>query len=300
MIDAILERIASRDTQVGIVGLGYVGLPLAMTFVEAGFHVVGIDVSAERVATLNAGRSVVEDVPDALVAAAVERGMFTATTDYEVVRDIDAVSICVPTPLRKTRDPDMSFIVSAAEALAERARPGQLIVLESTTYPGATRELLVPLFEARGLTAGEDVFLAFSPERVDPGREDWTTVNTPKVLGGLTPNCLTVARALYESAMETIVPVSSPEVAELTKIYENTFRAVNIGLANELLLMCDKLGLDPWEVIDAAATKPFGFMKFTPGPGLGGHCIPVDPHYLSWKLKSLNYTARFIELASEV
>ncbi len=300
MIDAILERIASRDTQVGIVGLGYVGLPLAMTFVEAGFHVVGIDVSAERVATLNAGRSVVEDVPDALVAAAVERGMFTATTDYEVVRDIDAVSICVPTPLRKTRDPDMSFIVSAAEALAERARPGQLIVLESTTYPGTTRELLVPLFEARGLTAGEDVFLAFSPERVDPGREDWTTVNTPKVLGGLTPNCLTVARALYESAMETIVPVSSPEVAELTKIYENTFRAVNIGLANELLLMCDKLGLDPWEVIDAAATKPFGFMKFTPGPGLGGHCIPVDPHYLSWKLKSLNYTARFIELASEV
>ncbi len=184
MIDAILERIASRDTQVGIVGLGYVGLPLAMTFVEAGFHVVGIDVSAERVATLNAGRSVVEDVPDALVAAAVERGMFTATTDYEVVRDIDAVSICVPTPLRKTRDPDMSFIVSAAEALAERARPGQLIVLESTTYPGTTRELLVPLFEARGLTAGEDVFLAFSPERVDPGREDWTTVNTPKVLGG--------------------------------------------------------------------------------------------------------------------
>lgn len=296
----LLDRIETREARIGIIGLGYVGLPLAMTFVDAGFRVVGIDVSPERVATLNAGRSVVEDIQDEQVASAVQAGLFEATTDYDAVRDLDAISICVPTPLRKTRDPDMSYIVSACESIAERARPGQVIILESTTYPGTTRELVWPLFESRGFTAGQDVFLAFSPERVDPGREDWTTVNTPKVLGGLTPEGLTVASALYESAMEHIVQVSSPEVAELTKIYENTFRAVNIGLANELLLMCDKLGIDAWEVIDAAATKPFGFMKFTPGPGLGGHCIPVDPHYLSWKLKSVNYTARFIEMASEI
>jgi UDP-N-acetyl-D-glucosamine dehydrogenase len=298
--EALFENLANHDARVGIIGIGYVGLPLAMVFAEAGFQVTGIDVSTERVAALNAGISHIEDVPSAQLANLVAAGRFRATTDYSVLRELDAISICVPTPLRKTRDPDISYIVNVTEQLARYLRPGQVIVLESTTYPGTTREVMLPKLQESGLTVGKDYFLAFSPERVDPGRTDWTTKNTPKVIGGVTPACIRVAQAYYEQAIERVVPVSSPEAAEMVKLLENTFRAVNIGLVNEVLLMCDKLGLDAWEVIEAAATKPFGFMKFTPGPGLGGHCIPIDPLYLSWKLKTLDYTARFIELASEV
>ncbi|MEN9937479.1 MAG: hypothetical protein RLZZ387_4058 [Chloroflexota bacterium] len=296
----LLERIAARTARVGVVGIGYVGLPLAVVFAEAGFHVTGIDLSAERVAQINSGHSYIADVPAETVARLRSEGRISATTDYSALAEMDAISICVPTPLRKTRDPDISFIASVTEEIAAHLRPGQVIVLESTTYPGTTREVILPQLQARGLRVGHDYFLAFSPERVDPGRADWTTYNTPKVMGGVTPTCMTVARAFYEQAIQRVVPVSSPEAAEMVKLLENTFRAVNIGLVNEVLLMCDKLGLDVWEVIEAAATKPFGFMKFTPGPGLGGHCIPIDPLYLSWKLKTLNYTARFIELASEV
>ncbi len=297
--ETLLDRIRTREATVAVVGMGYVGLPLAVAFVEAGFGVVGLDIDPERVAALAAGTSHVEDVGDDALASALAAGL-RVTTDPEVLGTVDAISICVPTPLRKTRDPDLSHVLAASEAVAARVRPGQLVVLESTTYPGTTREVLAPLLEERGLTIGVDAFVVFSPERVDPGRTDWTTRTTPKVMGGMTPACLDAGVALYDAAVETVVPVSSPEAAELTKIFENTFRAVNIGLANELLLMCDRLGLDAWEVIEAAATKPFGFMRFTPGPGLGGHCLPVDPHYLSWKLRGLDYTARFIELASEV
>ena len=296
----LLRRIDAREAVVGIVGMGYVGLPLAMTFADAGFRVVGVDVNAARVDALNAGHSHIEDIESEHLARHRDGGLFEATTDFGRLAECDAVSICVPTPLRKTRDPDMSFVMQATEQVAAHLRPGQLVVLESTTYPGTTRELVLPAFEARGLTVGQDVFLVFSPERVDPGRTDFTTQSTPKVMGGVTPACMETAEALYGAAFASVVPVSSPEVAEMSKVFENTFRAVNIGLANELLLMCEALGISSWEVIDAAATKPFGFMKFTPGPGLGGHCIPVDPHYLSWKLRGLNYTARFIELASEI
>lgn len=298
--DDLLQRIESREARVGIIGLGYVGLPLAMTFADAGFDVVGVDVNQSRAEAINEGRSHIEDVPEDVLRPHVEAGRFRATTDFSELATVDAISICVPTPLRKTRDPDMSYVLKAVEQVAAHVRPGQLVVLESTTYPGTTRELVLPAFEANGLEAGESVFVVFSPERVDPGRTDWTTQSTPKVMGGMTENCLAVGVALYDAAFETVVPVSTPEAAELSKVFENTFRAVNIGLANELLLMCDKLGIDAWEVIEAAATKPFGFMKFTPGPGLGGHCIPVDPHYLSWKLRGMNYTARFIEIASEI
>ncbi len=304
-IESFRKRVDEKKARIGIVGLGYVGLPLATVFGEAGFKVIGIDVDAGKVDRLNAGRSHVEDVPDAHVRQLVDGGRFEATTDFDALEGCDAVSICVPTPLRKTGDPDISYILAVADELARHLRPGQLVVLESTTYPGTTTEIVLPrLQNARTnggrLTAGQDFFLCFSPERVDPGRTDWTTQNTPKVMGGVTPTCAEAGRALYGAAMDAIVPVSSTEAAEMVKLLENTFRAVNIGLVNEVLLMCDKLGLDAWEVIDAAATKPFGFMKFTPGPGLGGHCIPIDPHYLSWKLKTLNYNARFIELASEV
>ncbi|MEM1056859.1 MAG: nucleotide sugar dehydrogenase [Bacteroidota bacterium] len=299
-LDSFLARVASCEATVGIVGLGYVGLPLAVVFGEAGFRVVGVDVSPEAVAGLAAGRSHVEDITDEEVRALTEADRFEPTTDASRLTDCDAVFICVPTPLRKTRDPDMSFVLAASEEVARHVQPGTLVVLESTSYPGTTREVVLPLLEAQGFTVGEDMFLAFSPERVDPGRTDWTTKTTPKVVGGLTPACSEAASAIYGAAVETVVPVSSPEAAEMAKVFENTFRAVNIGLANELLLMCDALGIDAWEVIDAASSKPFGFMRFTPGPGLGGHCIPVDPHYLSWKLRGLNYTARFIELASEI
>ena len=294
------ERITDRQARIGIIGVGYVGLPLAIVFAEAGFRVTGFDLSAERAATINSGISYIDDISSETVAHYVNAGLLDATADMSRLHEMDAISVCVPTPLSKTRDPDMSAVLTSAENIAQHLRAGQLIVLESTTYPGTTREIFLPRIQERGFVIGRDVFLAFSPERVDPGRTDWTTQNTPKVMGGNTAACLEAGKALYGSAMQTIVPVSSPEAAEMAKLLENTFRAVNIGLVNEVLLMCDRLGLNAWEVIEAAATKPFGFMKFTPGPGLGGHCIPIDPLYLSWKLKSLDYTARFIELASEV
>lgn len=294
------QRIASRTAVVGIVGLGYVGLPLAMEFAKAGFTVVGYDVSARVTALLMRGESHIQDVPAAEVAAMVKAGKFMATTDEAQLKRCDAISIAVPTPLSKTRDPDLSYVISAAETIARNAHPGLLIVLESTTYPGTTRELMQPRLEAVGLTVGTDVFLAFSPERVDPGNPTWHTKNTPKVVGGITAACTKLATALYQACIDTVVPVTSTEAAELVKLLENTFRAVNIGLVNEMAIVCDKLGVNVWEVIDAAATKPFGFMKFTPGPGIGGHCIPLDPHYLAWKMRTLNYRTRFIDVASEI
>lgn len=328
----LVRKFETRQAQIAVVGLGYVGLPLLVTFAQAGYRAVGIELNDERVAAINAGRSYINDITDEelapFVAASVAAGgsngaapppgpsaadaqppyardgSLFATSDFSVLQECDAVSICVPTPLNKIGDPDMSYIVQVGQDIAQNLHAGLLIVLESTTYPGTTREVLLPLLEeagaAEGLHVGEGYFLAFSPERVDPGRTDWVTRNTPKVIGGMTPACTEVAIACYQQAIETLVPVSSPEAAEMSKLFENTFRAVNIALANELLLMCDKLGLDAWEVVDACATKPFGFMRFTPGPGLGGHCIPIDPQYLSWKLRMLQYNARFVELANEV
>jgi UDP-N-acetyl-D-glucosamine dehydrogenase len=300
MKDQLLSRIKDRTATVGVVGLGYVGLPLSMEFAKAGFTVIGYDVSARTVDSLTQGKSHIQDVPSAEVAAQVKAGRFIATTEEGRLRDCDAISIAVPTPLSKTRDPDMSYVQSATEAIARNCRPGMLVVLESTTYPGTTREVLQPRIEEKGLTVGKDIFLAFSPERVDPGNPKWHTKNTPKVVGGITAACTQVAAALYGACIDTVVPVASAESAELVKLLENTFRAVNIGLVNEMAIICDKLGVDVWEVIDAAATKPFGFMKFTPGPGIGGHCIPLDPHYLAWKMRTLNYKTRFIDLASEI
>ncbi len=286
--------------KLGVIGLGYVGLPLAIEAGKAGLPVVGFDISEEVAASVNAGESHIQDVPAKDVAEMRAAGLLEATTDMSRLSECDVVSICVPTPLSKTRDPDVSYILAASEAVGAGLREGQLVVLESTTYPGTTREVLLPALEETGLTVGDDFHLCFSPERVDPGNPTWNTKNTPKVVGGITPACTAAGVAFYERFLDTIVPVSSTEAAEMTKILENTFRAVNIGLANETALIADRLGVDVWEVIDAAATKPFGFMKFTPGPGLGGHCIPVDPHYLSWKMRTLNYKTRFIELASEI
>jgi UDP-N-acetyl-D-glucosamine dehydrogenase len=297
----LLDQLQNHTARVAILGLGYVGLPLAVVFADAGFEVIGIDPDQRKVDSIRNGVSHIQDVPTEQVARLVAAGKLHATTDFSVLGQADAVSICVPTPLRKTGDPDLSFILSATEELAKYMHRGMVVVLESTTYPGTTREVLLPkLGEEKGLTAGVDFFLAFSPERVDPGRLDWTTINTPKVIGGITLDCSEVSAAWYAQALQKVVSVSSAEVAEMAKLLENTFRMINIGLVNEMALMCDRLGVDVWEVIDAAATKPFGFMKFTPGPGLGGHCIPIDPLYLSWKLRALNYTARFIELASEI
>ncbi|PWB69975.1 MAG: UDP-N-acetyl-D-glucosamine dehydrogenase [Anaerolineales bacterium] len=299
--ETLIKSLKEKKARIGILGLGYVGLPLAVVFAEAGFHVTGIDPDSRKVDSLNQGISYIPDVMTESIERIVKSGHLIATTDFSVLKDLDAVSICVPTPLRKTGDPDMSFIISATDELAKYMHKGMVIVLESTTYPGTTRELLLPKLGAEhGLAIGEDWFLAFSPERVDPGREDWTTINTPKVMGGITTACGEVATAWYEGAIQTVHHVSSAEAAEMAKLLENTFRMINIGLVNELAIMCERLGVDVWEVIDAAATKPFGFMKFTPGPGLGGHCIPIDPLYLSWKMKSFNYNARFIELASEI
>ncbi len=297
---ALLDKIERREAVIGIIGLGYVGLPLAVEFAKAGMRVVGYDVSERVVALLNRGESHIQDVPAADVAALVKAGTFEATADPSRLAEVDAISIAVPTPLVKTRDPDMSYVLSAAETIGRHVRKGQVVVLESTTYPGTTRELLKPVLERGGLVVGEDVFLAFSPERVDPGNPRFHTKNTPKVVGGVTAACSEVAAALYRTCIDTVVEVGSAETAELTKLLENTFRSVNIGLANEMAIVCDKLGVDVWEVIDAAATKPFGFMKFTPGPGIGGHCIPLDPHYLAWKMRTLNYKTRFIDLASEI
>lgn len=298
---ALINSLHDHSAKIGILGLGYVGLPLATAFGDAGFHVIGIDPDARKIDTLNKGKSYVQDVSDAQIVRLQEAGRLSATTDFSALRQCDAVSICVPTPLRKTGDPDMSFILSATDELAKYIHPGMIIVLESTTYPGTTREVLLPkLGKDKGLVVGKDYFLAFSPERVDPGREDWTTLNTPKVIGGITEDCSEVAAVWYAQALKTVVPVSSAETAELSKLLENTFRMINIGMVNELAIMCERLGVDVWEVIDAAATKPFGFMKFTPGPGLGGHCIPIDPLYLSWKMKAFQYNARFIELAADI
>jgi len=298
----LCERLETRRAHVAVVGLGYVGMPLAIIFSQAGYQVTGVDVSEEKIASIAAGDPGTPDVDSALLRSLLQEGRLSLSCDFSVIGSCDAVSVCVPTPLRKTGDPDVSYIVSATEAIIPHLHPGMVFVLESTTYPGTTSEIIVPLIRERAphLTIGVDLFVAFSPERVDPGREDWTTTTTPKVIGGHTPACLDAALAYYGAAVDTLVPVSSTETAEMVKLLENTFRSVNIGLANEVLLMCDKLGLDAWEVIEAAATKPFGFMKFTPGPGLGGHCIPIDPLYLSWKLKVLNYDARFIDLASEI
>lgn len=296
----LLDRLHNRSVKIGVIGMGYVGLPLAVEFARAGYTVVGLDVLPDKVAMLNAGRSYIPDVPSDDLAPLISAGKLSATTSYDDLRDMDVISICVPTPLRKTKDPDMSYVVTAADAVAAIRHPGMLIVLESTTYPGTTVELIQPKLTDGYLTAGEDIFIAFSPERVDPGNPTYGVRNTPKVVGGVTPACVEVVTALYEPAVNKVIQVSSPTAAEMVKLLENTFRAVNIGLVNEMALMCMRLGVDVWEVIEAASSKPFGFMPFYPGPGLGGHCIPIDPLYLSWKLRALNYNAQFIELASEI
>ncbi|HSE28346.1 MAG TPA: nucleotide sugar dehydrogenase [Gemmatimonadales bacterium] len=296
----LIGKAARREALFGVVGLGYVGLPLVIELARAGFRVLGFDINAGVVEGLNAGRSHVKDVTEAQLREAIAAGRFEATTDMARLAEPDAISICVPTPLSKFKDPDVSYIVAATEAVRAGLRRGQAIILESTTYPGTTREIMLPTLEATGLRVGEDFFLAFSPERVDPGNPTYGTKNTPKVVGGITAACRDVACALYQPAIDRLVPVSTTEAAELVKLLENTFRSVNIGLVNEMAIVCDKLGVDVWEVIEAAATKPFGFMKFLPGPGLGGHCIPIDPHYLAWKMRGLNYKTRFIDLAGEL
>jgi UDP-N-acetyl-D-glucosamine dehydrogenase len=296
----LIAKAERRQALFGIVGLGYVGLPLAVELAHAGYRVLGFDVNADVVEGLNEGRSHVKDVTDPQLQRAMECGRFSATTDMSRLSEPDAISICVPTPLSKFKDPDVSYIVAATNAVKQRLRRGQAIILESTTYPGTTREIMLPALESTGLKVGQDFFLAFSPERVDPGNQNYGTRNTPKVVGGITADCRAVAVALYQPAIDTLVPVSTTEAAELVKLLENTFRSVNIGLANEMAIVCDKLGVNVWEVIEAAATKPFGFMKFLPGPGLGGHCIPIDPHYLAWKMRGLNYKTRFIDLAGEL
>ncbi|HET9482247.1 MAG TPA: nucleotide sugar dehydrogenase, partial [Candidatus Polarisedimenticolia bacterium] len=286
------EKIRQRRARVGIIGMGYVGLPLAVEFARAGFEVHGIDLDPSKIREINAGRSYIADVTDPEVGELVASGKLSATTDFEIVRKIDCVVICVPTPLRKTRDPDISYIVSALEEVALRLHKGMLIVLESTTYPGTTEEIMLPRLTETGLKAGTDFFLAFSPERVDPGNRVWRTRNTPKVVGGITAVCGQMASLFYGEAVERVVPVSSSRAAEMIKLLENTFRSVNIALVNEIALICDRLGLEVWEIIDGAATKPFGFMPFYPGPGLGGHCIPIDPFYLSWKARQNGFECR--------
>jgi UDP-N-acetyl-D-glucosamine dehydrogenase len=293
-------RLARREAKVGIIGLGYVGLPLAMAFCEEGVRVIGIDVSPRKIATLNAGQSDVEDIPSAQVAQHVAEKRFTATADFAALAEADTISICVPTPLGKSRDPDISYIVSALESILPHLKKGQLVVLESTTYPGTTREVLLPRIEERGFRVGVDIALAFSPERIDPGNKRYGVRNTPKVVGGITSFSTEASAALYGLVCDRVVQVDGADTAEIVKLLENTFRAVNIGLVNEIAIVCAKLGIDVWQVVEAAATKPFGFMPFFPGPGLGGHCIPIDPLYLSWKLRTLNYNVRFIELADEV
>jgi UDP-N-acetyl-D-glucosamine dehydrogenase len=296
----LLDRIERKTARIGVVGLGYVGLPLAEVFARAGAQVDGFDLDGRKVESIAARKTYIGDVTDEQLAAQVDAGRLHASTDFDGLAAADAILICVPTPLRKTLDPDISYVVGATEAIRKRLRPGQLVVLESTTYPGTTEEVILPMLEETGLKVGRDVFLAFSPERVDPSNAQFKTENTPKVVGGVTPGCCEVAAALYRWALPQVHVVSSAAAAEMVKLLENTFRLINIGLVNEIALVCEKLGLDVWEIIDAAATKPFGFMPFYPGPGLGGHCIPIDPHYLSWKLRSLNFFTRFIDLAAEI
>lgn len=300
VVSRLESRIKERSAIVAVIGMGYVGLPLAAEIGRVGFNVTGIDILEKKVKTINSGKSDIDDIKDSDVKELVDLKRFYCTNDFSVLKNADVIIICVPTPLNKTKDPDVSYILSAVDEIAKYARRGQLVILESTTYPGTTEELIRPKLEGSGLKVGKDFFLAFSPERVDPGNQKYTTRNTPKVVGGTTPVCLKVAKLFYEQVITQVVPTSSTKAAEMVKLLENTFRSVNIALVNEVALMCDRLGIDVWEVIDAAATKPFGFLPFYPGPGLGGHCIPIDPHYLSWKLKSLNYYARFIELAGDI
>jgi UDP-N-acetyl-D-glucosamine dehydrogenase len=293
-------KIDSRQARVGVIGLGYAGLPLSTLFAAAGFQVTGVDTDPDRVERVNRGESYIPDVASEQLTSLSESGSLRATADYAELAELDTISICVPTPLSKTREPDISYVVEAADGVAENVRSGQLIVLESTTYPGTTEEVILPKLQSTGLRVGEDFFLAFSPERIDPGNIDYSIGNTPKVVAGITPKCSELAQTLYGTVIERLVPVSTTRCAEMVKLLENTFRYTNLAMVNELAIMCGRLGVDVWEVIDAAETKPFGFMSFLPGPGLGGHCIPVDPLYLSWKLKTLNYTAQFIELASQI
>ena len=294
------KKILDRTAVIGIIGMGYVGLPLAIEFGRVGFKVIGVDIDTEKVKIINSGKSHIDDIKEYQVRELTDLRRLRCSSDFSVLKDVDCIAIAVPTPLNKTKDPDVSFILSAVEEIKKYLHEGQLVVLESTTYPGTTEELVMPILEERGYKVGHDFFLAFSPERVDPGNEKYSTHNTPKIVGGVTPNCIKVAKTLYQQVISDVVTVSSTKAAEMVKLLENTFRSVNIGLVNEVALMCDRLKIDVWEVIDAAATKPFGFMPFYPGPGLGGHCIPIDPHYLSWKLRSLNYYARFIELAGDI
>jgi len=297
----ILEKkIVQHKAKIGIIGLGYVGLPLAVEFSKAGFDVTGIEINKDKVKMINRGESYIQDVKKKELQELVKNNKLKATTDFSVLKSMDVVSICVPTPLSKTKDPDISYITAAVEEIAKNLHQGQLIVLESTTYPGTTREIILPKLASKKFREGKDFYLAFSPERTDPGNKIYTIRNTPKIVGGITKKCASIAVILYEQIIDEVVPVSTTEAAEMVKLLENTFRIVNVGLVNEIALICDRLKLDTWEVIDAASTKPFGFMAFYPGPGLGGHCIPVDPHYLSWKLKALNFYARFIELAGEI
>ncbi len=298
--EILTRKIEDRSARVGVVGLGYVGLPLAVEFAKVGFHVTGIDVLASKVDQINSGVSYIQDIPTETLAPLVKSGHLKATTDFAAVKELDTINICVPTPLRKTKDPDMSFIVDSCRDIADNSHSGMLVILESTTYPGTTDELVLPMLTKGGLKAGEDLFLCFSPERVDPGNPNFQTFNIPKVVGGITPACTELGATFYKQALETVIPVSSTSVAEMVKLLENTFRMINIGLVNELAMMCDRMGINVWEIIDAAASKPFGFMPFYPGPGLGGHCIPIDPFYLSWKTKQSGIEARFIELAGYI
>ena len=296
----LIEKIDNRSAKIGVIGLGYVGLPLAIEFVKAGYNVTGIDIDENKIKSLNNGENYINDVNDKNLKNAVRKSLLKGTTDFSLVKNLDAISICVPTPLNKEKNPDISFIVSVMDRIKEYLHPHMIIILESTTYPGSTRELILPYIQNNILILGKNIFLCFSPERIDPGNKTYNTGNTPKIIGGLTPKCSNTGKKLYSTIINEVIIVSSAETAEMVKLLENTFRAINIGLANEVAIMCEKLGVNAWEVIDAAATKPFGFMKFTPGPGLGGHCIPIDPYYLSWKLKTLDYDARFIKLAGEI
>ncbi len=296
----LISKIEDKTAKIGVVGLGYVGLPLAIEFVNAGYKVVGIDVDQNKINSIKSGNNYIKDVDDDILENAVNNNNFIATSNFSIVSELDAISICVPTPLNKEKNPDISFIVSVMEEITEYLHPNMIIILESTTYPGSTQELILPYIKQDNLILGENIYLCFSPERIDPGNKIYNTSNTPKIIGGITKKCSSAGNKLYSTIINEVIIVSSPETAEMVKLLENTFRAINIGLANEIAIMCEKLKVNAWEVIDAAATKPFGFMKFTPGPGLGGHCIPIDPHYLSWKLKTLDYDARFIKLAGEI
>ena len=296
----ILQKLHGKTARIGVVGLGYVGLPLAVEFAHAGFHVTGLDIDERKISKINAGESYIQDIPTSVLKPLVDAGMLDATSDFSVVQNLDTINICVPTPLSKAKDPDMTFVNSAVQSIAENFGAGKLVILESTTYPGTTEELVLPKLEQRGLKVGVDFFLCFSPERVDPGNKQFQTKNIPKVVGGHTANCTEVGAAFYGQALDHVVPVSGTKVAEMVKLLENTFRMINIGMVNEMAMMCGRMGINVWEVIDAAATKPFGFMPFYPGPGLGGHCIPIDPFYLSWKSKQAGIEARFIELAGYI